>query len=300
MSILSAQKIVSHKPPRHMDDWGAIALTQFSAYRKLGHELPVDFVAPQDEILAVLRQDPATILIDVGGDYNPALNNYDHHHNPNLPSSLILVAQELPIRLLLTPAIRFIDLADRVGVKKAAEELKVPLDRNIDEMRKTILLSAPNADAGEAFLIANGTAFDYNSFIKTLYKEMDKRGLLEEAKKKIEEEKRAFEEKLNKAQIYEIKGLRVVYLPDTSFAPLHYQAFQRLNADIIIEQNSMNPAHTSIIKNTASEKTKNVDLSRVFQKYPKVFLHNTGFIAVIEVPAHKVKPEDVVNLVTEG
>ena len=295
-------KVISHKPPRHFDDFLALVFLK-SKYPNA----EIEFIAPQDPVLKKYKNDKDTILVDVGGDYNPEMKNYDHHHNAELPCSFVLVIEnEFPQEkeILNHPAVKFIDLSDRYGARKASEELGVPFDRQVDEMRKTVLLSEPYQDSQraketvEAFKNALQNSQDYNSFMKAFYEEMDKRGLLEEAKEKIRKQEEEFKRKIENAKVIEVNGLRVVYSKET-FAPLHYRAFTTLNADLIIEKNSQNPSHTSIIKNTSSPKTQNIDLSKVFKEYPKIFIHNNGFIAVVDAPIEKVNPERIINLLED-
>jgi hypothetical protein len=62
----------------------------------------------------------------------------------------------------------------------------------------------------------------------------------------------------------------------------------------------MSGEHVSVIKNTGSDKVKDVDLSGVFKEYSKVFLHPNGFIAVLGVSFEEVDKDRVVRLVLGG
>jgi hypothetical protein len=61
----------------------------------------------------------------------------------------------------------------------------------------------------------------------------------------------------------------------------------------------MERRHTSVIKNTSSENAGRIDVSKVFEVYPRVFLHKGGFIAVIGVPFEEVDKEMVLELVVD-
>jgi len=61
----------------------------------------------------------------------------------------------------------------------------------------------------------------------------------------------------------------------------------------------MERRHTSVIKNTSSENAGRIDVSKVFEVYPRVFFHKGGFIAVIGVPFEEVDKEMVLELVVD-
>jgi len=65
-------KIVTHPGGAHKDDFLAVSLF-ISLY-----SAPVFRKVPTDEE----KQDPRTALIDIGGEHNPDLANFDHHHFP--------------------------------------------------------------------------------------------------------------------------------------------------------------------------------------------------------------------------
>ena len=294
------KKIISHLNPRHLDDFFAIALLK-SRYP----DADIEYVHPQN-VPEEYYEDPQIILVDVGMQYSPEKKNYDHHHNLDIPCSLVLVLKHEPITgvndITNHPAIQFIDLTDRYGVRKAAEQLRVPLEKEIDNMRRTILLTdIPKyaTDIAKYFFYALQRTDNFNDFLRTLYEQLDNTGVLEEAKERIKEEERKFQERLSKAKTLRIGQLKVV-LSELTLAPYHYRVFSELNADLIIEQNSMNDKHTSIIKNTNSERAKDLDLSRVFLKYRKVFLHKNGFIAVIDNPIESIDAEEIVKLISNS
>jgi hypothetical protein len=131
-----------------------------------------------------------------------------------------------------------------------------------------------------------------------VYTELESKGLLDEPRKKLQEEELRFLDKVNKAVFMDYKGVRVC-LSDESFAPYHYRLFHEYNVDLLIERNSMERGHTSVIKNTSSLVADIIDVSKVFGAYPKVFIHKGGFIAVVGVPFEEVDKELVLELVVE-
>jgi hypothetical protein len=198
--------------------------------------------------------------------------------------------KELPISSLFkSQVVRFIDLTDRYGFKKAAEIERISLNPEEDRMRKEILLvdlATHGEEVGKLVwetLVVN----TYSEWIRTFYQKLDEKGFLDEPRKVLEKEENLFREKLAKAKILQKDDLKVLVSNET-LAPNHFKVFNESGVDLIIEKNSMNPKHTSIIKNTSSSKTINIKLAKVFTLYPKVFLHQGGFIAVIDVPIEEV------------
>ena len=291
-------KIISHLNPRHMDDFLAIAILK-TKYT----DAEIDFVHPQSVPNSYL-EDPEIILVDVGGNYNPQLKNYDHHQDLNLPSSIVLVLKDefegiLNLtKILSSQTINFIDTTDRFGVKQASEIAGVPLNKEEDKMRKEILLIDLKKHALEVGKIYLETIeiVKYSEWLNTFYKKLDDAKLLDEPREILKKEEESFYDKLSKSRAIKIKNLNVL-ISTESLAPFHNKAFD-LGTDIIIEKNSMNPQHTSIIKNTNSPKTKSIDLAKVFNLYPKVFIHQNGFIAVIEAEISTVDYAKIIELLT--
>jgi len=289
------RKIVTHKEPRHWDDFIAVSLLKMSY-----PDVIVETVHPQ-EVPQEYYQDKEVCLVDVGGRYEPELWNFDHHQDINLNCSLILVLRHIYGLSVMSKVLMFIDIADRYGVKRASEEVGVVLDREEDRMRKEILLIDVEEHGSEVGVVLwdNLLIDDYSLWIRKVYTELEAKGLLDEPRRKLREEEVRYLEKVKKAMFLEYNGLRVC-LSDESFAPYHSRLFQESGVDLLIERNSMERRHTSVIKNTSSEKASMIDVSKVFEVYPKVFLHKGGFIAVVGVPFEEVDKELVLKLVTSG
>ncbi len=290
-------KIVSHLPPRHVDDFFAIALL-----KKKYPSAKIEFVHPQ-KVPGRYAENPKIILVDVGGMYEPERKNYDHHQDGSIPCSLTLVLRhEFPEIYKTGPVLKFIDLADRFGVKFASRTVDVPLSEELDKKRKIILLSdleKHGKEIASSFIFCMEKSKDYNEFIELLYKELDQKGVLREAQKKMADEEKGFRQKLERAEILMANDVKVA-VSFESFAPYHYKVFRELAVDLIIERNSFDPSHTSIIKNTSSPKARLFDLSKVFFLYPKVFIHEAGFIAVVEKSIEEVDIYWILFLLTSG
>ena len=267
------KKIVTHVPPRHLDDTLATAL--------LTQKYPdaeVEFVHPQDEEkLSLYREDSKVILVDVGGSYDPDRKNYDHHQDLELPCSLVLVLKnEFPelyeaVRKdsVLSRELEYIDVKDRKGFKAASEELK---------MSFPVLLESLVNEAGR----------DVQG-IKTVGKALY--GYLEK--------KRELYQKLDNVKVEEIGGLKVAFDPYPLPAG---EVFRHTQAVLLIQRNSMNPNQTSVIKNTSDPVGKLLCLESLKEEFPVTFLHKAGFLAVIDESFEEVGKDvgRIVDAVAEG
>jgi len=285
------KKIVSHAAPRHFDDFIAISLLKRSF-----PEAEVEFVHPQ-QVPSEYYEDKEVCLVDVGGKYKPELFNFDHHQDLGLNCSLVMVLRDVYGLSKLPKWVKFIDITDRFGVKKASEELGIRLDPQEDAMRKEILLInlvKYGKEVGEV-MWNNLLIDDYSLWIRKVYSELEERGLLEEPREKIRIEEEKYREKVRKVEIREYGDVRVAISAE-SLAPYHYRFFEEHKIDLLIERNSMNKEHVSVIKNTGSNKVKDVDLSKVFNEYPKVFIHPNNFIAVLGVSFEEVDKEKILKI----
>ena len=76
------KKVVIHGGVFHADDVAVVALLQSA-----GYTLPVErkFKVSEEELA-----DPAILVADIGGNHNPALNNFDHHQDKNMQAACVL------------------------------------------------------------------------------------------------------------------------------------------------------------------------------------------------------------------
>ena len=296
--MVKIKKIVSHVSPRHMDDFLAI-----SFLKSKFPNADVEFIHPQ-RVPVEYIDNPELCLVDVGGKYDPMFKNYDHHQSLSLKSSFLLVLinefenRSLVKKVIQKEAVRFIDLTDRYGVKKASEIVGVPLDAEEDRMRKEILLIDLSKWGELIGKIAIETLLIYNKYsdwIRNFYKSLDEKNLLDEPRKILAREETLYQEKLAKVQVIQKNNLKIL-ISSESFAPNHFRVFNETGADLIIEKNSMNREHTSIIKNTVSTKTARINLIKVFEMYPKIFIHPNGFIAVVNVPIDQIDIEKTLQV----
>ena len=295
------KKIVSHVAPRHFDDFLAIAFLK-AKYPKA----ELEFIHPQKVPYEYISS-PEICLVDVGGKFSPEYKNYDHHQRNTLYSSFMLVLihefadKVLVKKITQTQAIRFIDLTDRYGVKRASELTGVSLNAEEDRMRKEMLL-IDLMKWGEVIgkiALDNFLVYDkYSDWIRNFYQKLDEKGFLDEPRAKIAQEEALYQEKLAKVKILQRKDLKIL-ISNESLAPNHFRVFNELGVDLIIEKNSMNKEHTSVIKNTSSLKTAQIDLSKIFDIYPKIFIHQNGFIAVVNISIEQIDIEKILEVLVK-
>lgn len=293
---MEVTKIVTHLPPRHMDDFFAV-----SFLKMLFPEASLEFIHPQS-VPEEYRENPRIILVDVGEDYNPDKNNYDHHQNPELECSLYLVLKHFSDEIdPNTSMVKIISYIDRFGFVSASSKFGITFSEEVDRMRRTILL----ADIKKYFLPVTKALLyfiepnDYNGFIKSVYNYLDNLKILEEAKQIVLEEEKEFLKNLLHARIY-CHGHINILVSQNSFAPYHFKVFEKLKVDVIVERNKFNPDHTSIIKNSRSPFYRAIKLENLMRFYPVVFIHKNGFIAVVNIPVDKIKPLELIEICTNS
>ena len=211
--------IISHPKPYHLDDFLAVSLLMYK-YRS---EFVIHRTARnQQEIYQLIEQirPGLTIVVDVGQRYGISMDIrfYDHHHDANLPCSLVLVLKnefpELWEKIgkieKLKKLIEYIDYRDRFGVKAVSEKLGITDPIGIQQYLIPLLFSEPSAVIGENFV------------------------------KFVESFSRVYET----TRTYEINNLRIaVSYADPREEPASV-IFDATDADILIQRNTRNPQQT--------------------------------------------------------
>lgn len=88
-------KVVTHDGTFHADEVLAVAMIQMCSDFNM-----VDIVRTRNESkLAEALKDPSVIVIDVGGRYEPDLNNYDHHQDEALPCAASLIWRHFALKI---------------------------------------------------------------------------------------------------------------------------------------------------------------------------------------------------------
>lgn len=111
------KKIVTHGGRFHADEVFAIALILECSGRSASEVTLIRTRKIPKEMLS----DPDTIVVDVGGVFNPEAGCFDHHQDPKLPSSAMMVLNWLKpdyASYLNTVLFRHIDVVDRRGAKE--------------------------------------------------------------------------------------------------------------------------------------------------------------------------------------
>lgn len=112
-------RIVTHPGSAHFDEFLAVSLV-------LAARPETNFCIERRDPRPEELDDPATWVIDIGNRHEPALLNFDHHQDLDLPSSFVLVARHLGLHERLSRNIwwDYKDRIDRFGPYQVAEEMQ--------------------------------------------------------------------------------------------------------------------------------------------------------------------------------
>ncbi len=285
------KKICTHPKPRHLDDFLAVAFLSYLFDVKNYEE-----VHPQN-IPQNYKESPEIALIDVGNSYLPEVNNFDHHHDINLPCSLVLVLKNFSDDVDLNhPVITIIDYIDRFGFRRAQEKFQIPGVEEIDRMRRTMLFINPVENSKiitKAFFHSLEYSRSFNNFIKNMFKFLANSGVLDDAKEKVKQEEEEFFRKLKQIKVIVYQGLRVGYAPfqirETN------KVFRMLELDLLVTGGIFSEDETLIVKNDFSEKGKILNLSKLISVLPVTFIHKNGFLVVVKLPVQKVNLFSIID-----
>lgn len=278
-SSIPITRVVTHSGMAHRDDFIAacIASTLTNDIVRLNDRSrdPKE----KDENAALLhqyQQDEHTIVLDVGLQDNPDLNNFDHHQDRDgklgIPCSLTLLAKKFGLHEEFkksAPWYDIIDFRDRNGPAKLAQEL------GISEETMTKLEDPVMNNTLKNFSRFQGKVNE--NFVETYMRPLGEQILRSNAMfladyKRIEE-----------CKIEEIGGLRV--LVDTCNPPSDIdasKAFCRNNhIDVTVRENTKD--NTTTVTRTTSDETKiDFRLLKESHKDQLQFVHNTGFMMVVK------------------
>ncbi len=262
--------IISHPKPYHLDDFLAVSL--------LLHKYPGAIhrtARNRDEALKIIEEEKPdlAIVVDVGEKYEVGekVRWYDHHQDINLPCSFVLVLKhefpELYRKILEVEPLRkllmYIDTRDRFGPQKANEILGINDPVGLLKYLPTIFITEPNPEIGRNLV----------NLVESFYKAKEH------------------------TKILTIDGVKVAVVDlDPREIPASV-VFDLTGADLLIQRNSRNPAHTSVVKNNMSPLYNKMDLRKLGELYPLVFLHRNGFMAVIDVPVTSLSNKDIEKIV---
>jgi uncharacterized UPF0160 family protein len=185
--MMETKEILRHKKPYHLDDFLAVSML-----KALYPNAEVKEIHPQDdkEIIEEAKKDSIKILVDVGGDYNPDMRNYDHHQDAELPSSVKLVMEnELNSKILekiesneyLKNALEIIDKIDREGFPKVSKEYGIKVSNLTRTVLTTLLQNSYDEKLGEK-LLKEPEKFNRENFENAVNKILS---LIEENRKEL-------------------------------------------------------------------------------------------------------------------
>jgi hypothetical protein len=205
---------------------------------------------------------PNTIVVDIGGKYD-GKRFFDHHQDLNLNCSLVLVLKDLfdyDIDFLMNiPEIKYIDLKDRYGVKEAEKSLNIqnPIVNLVEYSllrwfsKQIVIMSSREIELlreiGKQFL----------NFIEDFKKE---------------------EEKILNSKLYKTKHGTILYNPNITF---NITILNKLIPDLIgvIHRSDRDDSLINIVQINSNPYFQP---SLITKKLTPVFLHKTGFLAVIK------------------
>lgn len=118
-------KVVTHDGVFHADEVFAVALLIVLNR----WENPIIVRTRDKTALAHAVEDQALYLIDAGGVYNPAMNNYDHHQEASLPSAFGLIFKAGNVEYKLYKSIETPD----TDIKRRAVEKIAAFVQSIDD-----------------------------------------------------------------------------------------------------------------------------------------------------------------------
>lgn len=112
---MQVTKIITHPGTAHGDDFLACCVLA----AKFG--VPIERREPEQADL----DDPESLVLDVGGRYEPAELNFDHHQSLEIPCSFVIVLQWLGLHEKFQRVYKWyanVDFRDRLGVKALGEK----------------------------------------------------------------------------------------------------------------------------------------------------------------------------------
>lgn len=251
MLVGNVEKVVTHAGNAHADDLLAVAV------------LLTKYNVPVHRVRKVTQEDldnPRVVVVDIGGEYNPDRNNYDHHQDRNLPCSLVLVLQEFGYtrgELLEVDEIRFVSEWDARGAIAVQKEwgLKLPPFRELISELVIRIFSEQEV-----------------IYPETVMHEMLKQ--LGAYLLKYIKETREFIEAARNAKVEEIKGVKVVKLDKN--VPIRFVKKVHPDVGVVVQPNLRTEGAMSL---TRVDDHPKVNFKKV-QEFA-TFVHPTGFMAVV-------------------
>jgi len=252
------ETIITHSGLAHPDDFLSCCVL-LNKYPTIETIQRVDVV--DEEKLLNYKE---AIIVDIGGDYN-CVRLFDHHHDPHLHCSLILILIDkfgYDIDFLLSiPEIQYIDLQDRYGVKKAQEIMNIS-----SPLINLIEYSILRWFSREVVIMHRNTL--------ELLKEIGKQFL-----KYIDDLHKEDEKLMNSStKLFKTKHGSIIYNPYTTF---NITILNKLIPDLIgvIHQSDRDYNLINIVQINSNPYFQPAMITKILTP---VFLHKTGFLAVVK------------------
>ena len=241
------RKIVTHGGQAHADDLLAVAVLLVKYPKAEIYRADANYV-----------EDKETVFIDTGNKYD-GVNFFDHHHDSALPASLILVLKEFfPEVPTDIDEVQWISDWDTIGPFRAQQRWRVKMPEFRDPISETILrifskenVIRPGDEAHQMLLMIG------REFIEFL------------------REQKKFIDKAEKAETFEVKGLKVVRVNEN--VPVRFIKKVHPDAAIVIQPNQRTAGAVTL---TRVDDHPRVDFRRI--SVPAYFVHSNGFMAVVD------------------
>uniref|UniRef100_A0A7C2NAN0 MYG1 family protein n=1 Tax=Archaeoglobus fulgidus TaxID=2234 RepID=A0A7C2NAN0_ARCFL len=242
--------IYTHSGFAHVDDFLSVAV--------LLSKFPEAEVHRVSELPELSEED---IVVDIGGRHDGE-RFFDHHHDPNLPASVVLVLKKFfpEIDTENVEELKWISDWDTLGPVKTQQKWGVKLPPFEDPVVRSLLNMFSRAtvikpgDAFHSFMVEFG-----KSFVT----------LLKENTENIE--------KARKAETFTVKNLKIVRISEN--IPIRFIKNAHPSVAIIIQPNPRTPNAVSLIR---VDDHPQVDFNRIRGKVPAHFIHANGFMAVVD------------------
>lgn len=242
-------KIVTHGGQAHVDDLLAVAV--------LLAKFPKAVVQRVNEINEV---EDGMVFVDIGGKFDNE-KFFDHHHDQELPASIVLVLQKFyPEIDTNIPELKWISDWDTKGPIRTQKEWGVKLPEFKDPITEVVLrLFSKVTEIKPGEVLHEMLKMIGEEFIKFLKEQSE---LIEEAKK---------------AKVFEVKGLKVVQLDKN--VPIRIVKRVHPDVAVVIQPNQRTKGALTL---TRVDDHPRVDFRRIKGRVSAHFVHSNGFMAVVD------------------
>jgi hypothetical protein len=266
--------IITHSGLAHTDDFLSCCILSYKFNPKIIKRVNVveekDFYNFQN------------IIIDIGGKYDGQIH-FDHHQDPNLNCSLVLILKDLfnyDLDLLLKiDEIKMIDLQDRYGIKKAQELMNInnPIINLTEYSILRWFSEKKEIIENELFKceidVLKGIGKEFLNYIDGFKKE---------------------EEKILQSKIYKTPNGVIVYNPTITF---NITILTKLISNLIgvIHQSDRDNNLVNIVQINNSPYFQP---TKILTFLNPVFVHKTGFLIVVK--KEDLNQINLINLIFEN